>query len=57
MYFLFLKTILQTVQSAFCNVVLVAKRAGMIVGIEGYLNKEVSEPHFDLSKVDRMELL
>jgi len=29
----------------------------MIVGIEGYLNQKVSRSHFDLSKIDKMELL
>ena len=29
----------------------------MIVGIEGYLNKKVSEPHFYLSKIAKVELL
>ena len=29
----------------------------MIVGIEGYLNQEVSKSHFDLSKIDEMEPL
>jgi len=29
----------------------------MIAGIEGYLNKEVSESRSDLSKTDMMELL
>lgn len=29
----------------------------MIVGIEGYLDQEVSGSHFDSSKIDKMGLL